>query len=194
MTWRLRPANSIIDVDADEPPGKRPHVDEDLPVQADEMRLAWATCGDAAVTALFIARGLKPALAQRLAAVCSTRTLARSGVRNLAAALGRSPPLMQQLTRGELSLEAFVDLPTDALATQSQRMLRQQEAEAARQAVTVDAHAEAFKLVCDECGAEDARGSWILSTSGGKPMLGSARAVKRGECVCCGHVWLDEGR
>jgi len=146
------------------------------------------------VVALFRSRGLCANDASAVARQCAHLGLARSDVRNLAAALGRSEELRQRVASGALPPASLVMLPAQALAAPQQAAARQLDAADALKGCIVDPKADAFGITCDECGAEDALGYWILSSSGGKPQLGSARMVKRGECTACGHVWLDEGR
>eukprot|EP00928_Gymnodinium_smaydae_P011820 TRINITY_DN14326_c0_g1_i1.p1 TRINITY_DN14326_c0_g1~~TRINITY_DN14326_c0_g1_i1.p1 ORF type:complete len:230 (-),score=62.66 TRINITY_DN14326_c0_g1_i1:284-973(-) len=185
-----------------EPPAKRARLAEanDTVAQAagdGATRTAAAARGAAAspLEATLAAKGQLPlSLAKEIAAACKASQLPRSSLRNLVAALGRSPALAQRLASGELTPEAFVALPLEELATPAQREARRVHEDAAKRAITLDARSETFALVCDNCGEEDALGSWILSSSGGKPMLGSARMVKRGVCPHCQHVWLDEGR
>eukprot|EP00439_Symbiodinium_sp_Y106_P024158 s5136_g2.t4 len=105
----------------------------------------------------------------------------------------KTAPLINAFWKGELSVETFVGKSSDDLTSEAQRCRRSFEAAEALRAATRRGAEETFRLTCDECSGE-AQGSWILSSSGGKPMLGAARMVKRGECTACGHIWLDEGR
>eukprot|EP00439_Symbiodinium_sp_Y106_P015514 s5136_g2.t1 len=148
---------------------------------------------EVSVASYFQARGIPADLADAVAAACDVKRLRRSQIRDLAHALARRPELRDELVAGELSVETFVGKSSDDLTSEAQRCRRSFEAAEALRAATRRGAEETFRLTCDECSGE-AQGSWILSSSGGKPMLGAARMVKRGECTACGHIWLDEGR
>eukprot|EP00930_Biecheleria_cincta_P020528 TRINITY_DN15426_c0_g1_i1.p1 TRINITY_DN15426_c0_g1~~TRINITY_DN15426_c0_g1_i1.p1 ORF type:complete len:213 (+),score=38.58 TRINITY_DN15426_c0_g1_i1:117-755(+) len=204
---RLAPSLCIDLDDLDSPPAKRPcsspapecveplseRTQPKLSSQSQQHKVTDVRDKDD-LEGLFTARGLSAQVSTAVAHACVLRKLTRSHIRSLAAALSRSGELRSQVESGALLPNDFADMPAETLATPQQLAKRRSDAAKALKECLVDPHADAFALVCEECGDANALGTLVKSTSGGKPMMGSTRLVKRGECVACGHVWLDTGR